>query len=132
MDNVRTFVHLHAKDNSTELELTLFKAMLTHCKKWGDVIMGIENQRIADARRALNPKLAKQNDRDSKAVQKLKEYVGWKADIDQFRIDFDDSRGLWIYVVCGENNPYRGDILLKYQREGRLINDYISGPQPWQ
>jgi len=94
MDNVRTFVHLHAKDNSTEVELTLFKAMLTHCKKWGDVIMGIENQRIADEWRALNPKLAKQNDRDSKAVQKLKEYVGWKADIDQFRIDFDDSRAL--------------------------------------
>ena len=94
MDNVKTFVHLHAKDNSAEVELTLFKAMLTHCEKWNDVIMGIEKQRIADEWRALNPKLAKQNDRDSKAVLKLKKYGSWKAGIDQFRIDFDDSRAL--------------------------------------
>ena len=94
MDDVKTFVHLHAKDNSTSVELVLFKAMLTHCEKWGDVIMGIEKQRIADEWRALNPKLAKQNDRASKAVLKLKDYVSWKADSDQFRIDFDDSRAL--------------------------------------
>ena len=132
MDNVETFVHMHAKDNSAKVEFSLFKAMLTHCEKWNNVIMGIEKQRIAEEWKVLNPKLAKQNDRDLKVVQKLRKYPSWKAEVDEFRTNFDDRRALWIYVACGENNPYRGDILLKYQRESRLISDYISGPQPWQ
>jgi len=94
MDNVETFVHMHAKDNSAKVEFSLFKAMLTHGEKWNNVIMGIEKQRIAEEWKVLNPKLAKQNDRDLKVVQKLRKYPSWKAEVDEFRTNFDDRRAL--------------------------------------
>jgi hypothetical protein len=56
--------------------------------------MGIEKQRIAEEWKVLNPKLAKQNDRDLKVVQKLRKYPSWKAEVDEFRTNFDDRRAL--------------------------------------